>query len=69
MRMFLGIILGILLTIGAVYIADSVRNTSGPEGSAERPVVNWDVVERGVKALSSSLQDSWSRLTGRGKDQ
>jgi len=68
MRMFLGIILGVLLTIGAAYVADSVRKTDGPEGSPDRPVVNWDVVDRGVKALSSSLQDGWSRLTGRGKD-
>ncbi|WOJ90564.1 hypothetical protein RZS28_04525 [Methylocapsa polymorpha] len=68
MRMFLGFILGILLTIGAAYITDSVRKTDGPEGSVERPVVNWDVVERGVKALTSSIQDSWTRLTGRGKD-
>ncbi|WP_036256784.1 hypothetical protein [Methylocapsa acidiphila] len=63
--MFLGIILGIILTVGAAYIADSVRNTSGPEGSAERPVVNWDIVERWVKALSVFIRNSWTRLTNR----
>ena len=68
MRMFFGIILGILLTIGSVYVFDSMRKSGGPDGSGERPVVNWDVVERGVKALSSSLQEGWSRLSGRGKD-
>jgi hypothetical protein len=67
--MFLGIILGILLTIGAAYIADSVRKTSGPEGSAERPVVNWDVVERGVKALTALIRDGLTRLTSRGRGQ
>jgi hypothetical protein len=45
-----------------------MRKSGGPDGSGERPVVNWDVVERGVKALSSSLQEGWSRLSGRGKD-
>ncbi|MGB6175956.1 MAG: hypothetical protein WBF43_06395 [Methylocella sp.] len=68
MRMFLGIILGIVLTIGAAYVADSVRNTSGAEGTADRPVVNWDVVNHGVKALSSVVQGGWARLTGHAKD-
>jgi hypothetical protein len=68
MRMFFGIILGILLTVGAAYVADSIRKTDGPEGSADRPIVNWDVVERGAKAFSASMQDGWTRLTGRGRD-
>ena len=68
MRMFFGIILGVMLTIGAAYVSDSIRNTSGAEGTAERPVVNWDVVNHGIKALSSTVQDSWARLTGHAKD-
>ena len=65
--MFFGIILGIVLTIGAAYVSDSIRNTSGAEGTAERPVVNWDVVNHGIKALSSTVQDGWARLTGHAK--
>jgi hypothetical protein len=68
MRMFFGIILGIILTVGAAYVSDSIRNTSGPEGSTDRPVVNWDVVNHGIKTLSSTLQEGWARLTGRPKD-
>lgn len=68
MRMFFGIIVGILLTIGAAYVYDSMRNTSGAEGSTDRPVVNWDVVNQGVKQLSTTVQDGWTRLTGHGKD-
>lgn len=68
MRMFFGIILGIILTIGAAYVSDSIRNTSGAEGTFERPVVNWDVVNHGIKVLSSTVQDSWARLTGHAKD-
>ena len=60
MRMFFGIILGIVLTIGAAYVADSIRS--------ERPVVNWDVVNDGIKALSSTVQGGWARLTGHAKD-
>jgi hypothetical protein len=68
MRMFFGIILGIILTIGAAYVSDTIRNTSGAEGTAERPVVNWDVVNHGIKALSSTVQSGWARLTGHAKD-
>ncbi|MCI0598224.1 MAG: hypothetical protein L0Y50_01105 [Beijerinckiaceae bacterium] len=68
MRMFSGIILGIILTIGAAYIYDSVRNTSGGEGTFDRPVVNWDVLSHGFKNLTSTVQDGIGRLTGRSKD-
>jgi hypothetical protein len=60
MRMFFGIILGIVLTVGAAYVADSIRS--------ERPVVNWDVVNDGIKVLSSTVQGGWARLTGHAKD-
>ncbi|HUB65003.1 MAG TPA: hypothetical protein VL996_11285 [Methylocella sp.] len=68
MRIFLGIILGILLTVGAAYISDSVRNTSGGEGTFDRPVVNWDVLNHGIKTFSTMLQEGWVRLTGHPKD-
>jgi hypothetical protein len=67
--MFLGIILGIILTIGAAYVYDSVRHTSGAGVSAERPVVNWDVVNHIVRTLLSSAQAGWARLTGHAKDK
>ena len=68
MRMFFGIILGIILTVGAAFVSDKVRNTSGGEGTFDRPMVNWDVVNHGIKGLSSTVQDGWARLTGHAKD-
>jgi hypothetical protein len=68
MRMFFGIILGIVLTIGGAYIYDSIRNTSGGEGTFDRPVVNWDVLGHSVKSVTSAVQDGLARLTGRPKD-
>jgi hypothetical protein len=62
MRMFFGIILGIVLTIGGAYIYDSVRKPS--EG--EKPIVNWDVLGHTV---SSTVQDGWAKLTGKSKDK
>lgn len=66
--MFFGIILGIILTVGAAYVYDSVRKTRIQAG-IERPVVNWDVVNRLAKILVSSVQASWARLTGHAKDR
>ncbi|MCI0466209.1 MAG: hypothetical protein L0Y57_04280 [Beijerinckiaceae bacterium] len=68
MRMFFGIILGVILTIGAAYIYDSVRNTSGGEGTFDRPVVNWDVLSHGIKNVGTTVQDGIGRLTGKSKE-
>jgi hypothetical protein len=67
--MFFGIIVGILLTIGAAYVYDSIRHTNSFGASAERPLVNWDVANHIVKALVSSAQAGWARLTGHAKDR
>jgi hypothetical protein len=31
-------------------------------------VVNWEVVKDGIKAVSSTVQGGWARLTGHAKD-
>jgi len=41
MRMFFGIIVGIILYHRRGLRVDSIRNTSGAEGSFDRPFVNW----------------------------
>ncbi len=64
MRFLLGIIVGILLTIGSAYVFDASRKGEGPNGSAER-IVNWDVLQAQLRILSGNIQDGWSRLTGR----
>ena len=63
MRMFFGIIVGIILTVGAAYVSDSIRNTSGPEGSFDRPMVNWDVVGQRLSELTSDMQVMWHDFT------
>ena len=68
MRMFFGIIVGIILTVGAAFVSDKIRNTSGGEGTFDRPMVNWDVVNHVIKGLPSAVQDGWTRLTGHAKD-
>jgi hypothetical protein len=64
MRMFLGIILGIVLTVGTAFIVDGLRPAPGPDGVEVRPMVNWDVVQERCKSFSTAVQDGWNRLTG-----
>ena len=63
LRVFLGIILGIALTIGTAYITDALRPEAGPDETAARPMVNWDVVADNLHGLSERVQQGWARLT------
>jgi hypothetical protein len=65
LRVFIGIIVGILLTIGTAYVADSLRPGTGSTGTevAARPMVNWDVVGDNFRSLSTKAQEAWTRLT------
>ena len=58
MRFFLGLILGIALTIGGAYVVDNMG--SGP---GARPMVNWDVVGRNVDSLTVTVKEMWAKLT------
>ena len=69
MRLFLGMILGVLLTIGGAYIYDSGHTnpaadvTTGTTVSVERPMVNWDVVSVKWHALTEGARHQWDRVT------
>ncbi len=58
MRLLFGIILGIALTVGGAYVADSMAGT----GAAR--MVNWDVVSKNVDDVKGALRDGWKKLTG-----
>jgi hypothetical protein len=62
--LFLGIIVGIVLTVGTAYIADALRPAPGADEAAAKPMVNWDVVDRNLHGIGSRLQEGWTRLTG-----
>jgi hypothetical protein len=69
MRFFLGIIVGVILTIGVAYLSDA--STSGPSNTAaqtsdeQRPMVNWDIVSRNWQSLSLGLRNTWNKLAAR----
>jgi hypothetical protein len=59
MRTFSGILLGIALTVGGVYLADQVSTRADA-----RPMVNWDVVAKNVDQLTAMARDGWRRISG-----
>jgi hypothetical protein len=65
MRVFFGMILGCVLTIGAVYIHD-MRATStvasATTGIETRQMVNWDVAQASWNKMTANAQDAWTKL-------
>jgi len=64
MRVLIGIILGAVLTVGAAYLYDShlTSGSSGPSANAQRPMVNWDVVNTKWNHLAERARAEWNRL-------
>jgi hypothetical protein len=59
-RILLGMILGILLTVGGAYFYD---HRSAATSRIERPMVNWDVVSNNWNGLTARLRQEWNRLS------
>lgn len=68
MRLILGMLLGALLLVAGAYYHDSMQTStvaSGPSATANRPMVNWDVVEANWNSLKVRLQDGFADLRAR----
>ena len=67
MRTLLGIILGGFLTVGAAYLYDShhALEAANVPVSAQRPLVNWDVVGTKWQKLSTRARAEWVRVAGK----
>jgi hypothetical protein len=64
MRVLIGIILGAVLTVGGAYLYDS-HTAQGPatsSASAQRPMVNWDVVGTKWNHLTERARAEWNRI-------
>ena len=75
MRVFLGIIIGIVLTVACAYISDSLATgslingptTTGPtstKAELHKPVVNWDVVGDNWRSLATWVRHTWTQHAG-----
>jgi hypothetical protein len=67
MRVLLGIILGAILTVGGAYIYDShnALATVNTPATAQRPIVNWDIVSTKWEHLTVRARSEWTRVAGR----
>ncbi len=68
MRVFLGMILGALLTVATADYWDSMRTSSvasGPSATENRPMVNWDVVESNWNVVKERARQGWAELRAR----
>ncbi len=68
MRVFLGMILGAVLTVAVAYYSDSMRTSSvasGPSATENRPMVNWDVVQTNWNIVVERAQQGWADLRAR----
>ena len=69
MRLLLGVILGVILTIGFAYVYDA--STSHPSESTtqnsveQRPMVNLDVVSADWQGWSRHVHSTWNELGAR----
>jgi hypothetical protein len=64
MRLILGMILGVILTIGAAYVHDTVWITpTGTTTGVERPMVNWDVVQNTARNAGTRAREQVDKLT------
>jgi hypothetical protein len=66
MRLLLGIFLGAFLTIGGAYLYDShnALDAANSPASAQRPMVNWDIVNDNWQQLTVKARSEWTRLAG-----
>ncbi len=60
MRFIFGLIIGCALTVGGVYVADTVS----PPTAGAKPMVNWDVVAKNLGTVTSLAREGWKRITG-----
>jgi hypothetical protein len=62
MQLVLGIIVGILLTIGTAYVLDSGRSPVCPAGGVGCPIVNWDEADTRFQHIKEGAESAWHRL-------
>ncbi len=63
MRLLLGMILGVALTVGGAYVSDTASKPTGSSIDA-RPMVNWDVVGKNFDSVTAMIKQGWNKLTG-----
>jgi len=66
MRVLFGMILGALLLVGGAYMYDShsALDAVNTPATAQKPLVNWDIVSVKWQYVSERARTEWSRIAG-----
>jgi hypothetical protein len=61
MRFLLGVIAGVLLTVGIAFVADSTV-TAEVTPDTNRQIVNWEVAQERLHGLTTLVRNGWEWL-------
>jgi hypothetical protein len=61
MRFLLGVIAGVLLTVGIAFVADSTVATE-VASDTNRRIVNWEVAQERLHGFTTLVRAGWERL-------
>ena len=62
MNLLLGLVIGVLLTIGTAFIADAFTTGEVTSETCSKQIVNWDVAKERLHESTASIQIGWDRL-------
>jgi len=62
MNLLLGIIVGVLLTIGMAFMADAFVTSDVTTENCSKQIVNWDIAKERLHETTASIETGWSRL-------
>ena len=62
MNLLLGIILGVLLTIGTAFMADALTTADVTPQTCSNQIVNWDIAKERLHETTASIERGWTRL-------
>lgn len=68
MHTLVGIILGVLITVGGVYIIDSMATSKVAHGeiaASNRTIVNWDVASSEWQSIKTRAEKNWDKLSSK----
>jgi len=69
MRVFIGMILGAILTVLGAYLFDHLATgpattaSESESATAPRTMVNWDIVGRNWQSVKLQLNQGWTKLS------
>jgi hypothetical protein len=62
MNFLFGVMVGIFLTVGTAFIADSFETASVTSNPTSRQIVNWDVAKERLHDSTTAIRVGWERL-------